>query len=91
METLKTFAEKMDDTVCMFVLVILSYGGNGTVMCTDGKMVMLQDIVDQFSSQNCRALQGKPKLILIQACGAKFKGVFGITVLVEIFYTPIIG
>lgn len=91
METLKTFAEKMDDTVCMFVLVVLSYGGSGTVMCTDGKMVMLQEIVDQFSSQKCRALQGKPKLILVQACGAKFKGMFGITVLVTMFYTLIIG
>jgi len=56
----------------MVVLVMLSYGGKGTVMCADDEMVTLQEIVNSFSQ--CPALNGKPKLVLIQACGAILKG-----------------
>lgn len=59
----------------MSALVVLSYGGKGTVMCEDGGMVELQEIVDMFSKKNCPAQDGNPKLVLIQACGAKLKGV----------------
>ena len=34
----------------------------------DGKEVKLDDLINQFSSDNCPALAGKPKLFLIQAC-----------------------
>ena len=56
----------------MVVLVMLSYGGKGTVMCADDEMVTLQEIVNSFSQ--CPALNRKPKLVLIQACGAILKG-----------------
>ena len=37
--------EKEEDQHDAFILVILSYGGNGTVICTDGKEIPLSDII----------------------------------------------
>lgn len=71
---LESFRKRLTDNVCASALVVLSYGGKGTVMCEDGQMVTLQEIVDVFSKKNCPAQDGKPKLVLIHACGAKLKG-----------------
>lgn len=65
-----------EDDLCVFVLVILSYGGKGTVMCSDGKPFPIQDILDLFSTENCPSMAGVPKLFLLQACGAILKGLF---------------
>lgn len=58
-----------------FILVILSYGGVGTVMCTDGREVPLRDIINVFTTENCPNLKNKPKLFFIQACGTKYNGI----------------
>ncbi|KAL4221826.1 luteolysis [Mactra antiquata] len=57
----------------IFMLVILSYGGEGTVICKDNKQVYIQDIVDMFTSRHCPLMTGVPKVFLIQACGVKMK------------------
>ena len=67
--------EREEDHHDAFILVILSYGGVGTVMCTDGKEVALRDIVNVFTSDNCPSLKDKPKLFFIQACGTRFNGI----------------
>ena len=41
--------EKEEDQHDAFILVILSYGGNGTVMCTDSKEIPLSDIIQMFT------------------------------------------
>ena len=66
--------EKEEDQHDAFILVVLSYGGNGTVICTDDKEVPLRDIVNVFTDDNCPKLKGKPKLFFIQACGVRLKG-----------------
>ncbi|XP_052760463.1 cell death protein 3-like [Mya arenaria] len=61
--------EKITEDTCVFMLVIMSYGSKGDILCVDGDMISLQEIVDMFSSKNCKALQGKPKIVLVQAGG----------------------
>lgn len=53
----------------MFVLVIMSHGGTGTITGCDNKHVRLVDIYNLLSSQNFPAMRGKPKLV-IHAVGA---------------------
>ncbi|WAR14036.1 CASP2-like protein [Mya arenaria] len=57
--------EKITEDTCVFMLVIMSYGSKGDILCVDGDMISLQEIVDMFSSKNCKALQGKPKIVLV--------------------------
>ena len=57
-----------------FILVILSYGGDGTVFCEDGKELKVQDIINIYSNEKCNTLKDKPKMIFIQACGTKLRG-----------------
>lgn len=59
----------------VYVLVILSYGGKGTVLCRDGQEVPIQDIVNLLSASNCPSLIGRPKLLFIQACGTILKSI----------------
>lgn len=66
--------EQEEDHYDAFILVILSYGGVGTVVCRDGKEVPLRDILNVFSNENCPKLKDKPKLFFIQACGTRFNG-----------------
>lgn len=66
--------EQEEDQHDAFILVILSYGGVGTIMCTDGNEVSLRDILNVFTAENCPKLKNKPKLFFIQACGTRFNG-----------------
>jgi len=52
----------------VFVLVITSHGAENCVAGVDGKLVKLTDIYNLLSPRNFPAMQGKPKLIIIQAC-----------------------
>ncbi|XP_045162711.1 caspase-2-like isoform X2 [Mercenaria mercenaria] len=76
-KVLKQEREQDGVELCVFVLVILSYGGTGTIMCTDGEMVQVQDIVNLFSAKNCPYMAGVPKLFLLQACGTILKNIDG--------------
>lgn len=52
----------------MFVLVLTSHGGEGSMIGSDHRRVKLTDIYKLLSPKNFPAMQGKPKLVIIQAC-----------------------
>ena len=53
----------------MSVVVVMSHGvDNGRICDSDGKRVRVEEIIDKFTSENCRALDKKPKLFIFQAC-----------------------
>lgn len=55
--------------VSMSVVVVMSHGmRDGKILDSDGKYVKVEEIVEKFTSENCRALDRKPKLFLFQAC-----------------------
>ena len=71
--TKEDMMNKIDDVVCQdhssydcFVLWLMSHGESGKVMCSDGKMILIDTLHEMFSS--CSTLGGKPKLFFIQAC-----------------------
>lgn len=65
----KERAQEGGKELCVFVLIIMSYGSRGTVMCTDGEQVPIEDILSLFSVKNCPLMAGVPKIFLLQACG----------------------
>lgn len=56
-----------------FVMVILSYGIDGAVMCCEGetdKLIPVEQIISQFQADKCPSLALKPKLFFMQLCPA---------------------
>lgn len=56
-----------------FVMVILSYGIDGAVMCCEGetdKLIPVEQIISQFQADKCPSLAMKPKLFFMQLCPA---------------------
>ena len=60
-----------------FFLVILSHGMQGVVSGTDSdtgpennkvRAIPIDEITTAFDGVNCKSLEGKPKIFLIQAC-----------------------
>ena len=52
-----------------FFLCVMSHGTRGAVYGVDGVEVVIKtDIVGPFYQDRCRALCGKPKVFLFQAC-----------------------
>ena len=51
-----------------FVLVIMSHGSEGSVAGCDEKLILITDIIDLLSPKNFPDMEGKPKIIIIQAC-----------------------
>jgi len=52
----------------MFVMFVLSHGVDGHVYALNGEKISIQEIVNFFEGDNCKALRGKPKLFFVQAC-----------------------
>ena len=52
----------------MAVVVVLSHGGNGYVLGSDGKQCPNEWILEQFNNGGCPDLMGKPKFFIFQAC-----------------------
>ena len=53
----------------MFVLVLMSFGKRGDILLDcDGEDVDLIKIQDMLSPSQFPAMEGKPKLMIIQAC-----------------------
>jgi len=52
----------------MTVVVVLSHGGNGYVLGSDGKQCPNEWILEQFNNGGCPDLMGKPKFFIFQAC-----------------------
>ena len=51
-----------------FVLVVMSHGAKGSIIGSDDVHVEISDMIDLLSPKNFPALQGKPKIVIIQAC-----------------------
>ena len=56
-----------------FVLWLMSHGKSGELVCYDGETVPIQSIRDLLAS--CHTLNGKPKLLFIQACRGQLEDV----------------
>ncbi|CAO2604614.1 Casp14 [Lemmus lemmus] len=71
LEELEKFQETLDDreepVSCAFV-VLMAHGEEGLLKGEDEKMVRLEDLFDVLNNKNCKALRGKPKVYIIQAC-----------------------
>lgn len=46
----------------------MAHGEEGLLKGEDEKMVRLEDLFDVLNNKNCKALRGKPKVYIIQAC-----------------------
>lgn len=55
------------DHDALFVIV-LSHGSESGIYGSDGIEVDLNDIITYFDNKNCKAMRGKPKVFVIQAC-----------------------
>ena len=52
-----------------FVMVVLSYGINGAIMCCEGetdRLIPVEDVIGQFTADKCPSLAMKPKLFFMQ-------------------------
>ena len=64
---------KQKAALCMskhdaLVVILLSHGTESGIYGTDGFEVDLNDILSQFDNKNCKAMRGKPKIFVVQAC-----------------------
>ncbi|KAM4856642.1 caspase-14 [Urocitellus parryii] len=70
-EELKNFQDVIDNwkepVSCAFV-VLMAHGEEGLLKGEDGEMVKLDDLFETLNNKNCRALRGKPKVYIVQAC-----------------------
>ncbi|XP_048756176.2 caspase-3-like isoform X2 [Ostrea edulis] len=56
-----------------FLMVVLSYGIDGSIMCCEGerdKLIPVEEVVAQFKADKCPSLAMKPKLFFMQLCPA---------------------
>ncbi|XP_076775741.1 caspase-14 [Arvicanthis niloticus] len=71
LENLDEFQQTIDNwkepVSCAFV-VLMAHGEEGLLKGEDGKMVRLEDLFEALNNKNCKALRGKPKVYIIQAC-----------------------
>ena len=52
-----------------FVLIIMSHGGEGNVVCgIDGRAARIEEIMVEFKAISCETLRNKPKMFFIQCC-----------------------
>lgn len=50
------------------VVAVMSHGKSEGILGTDYQLVTVRDLVKYFTSTACQALDGKPKIFIIQAC-----------------------
>ena len=87
----KDTRESVHSNLGMFVLVLMSHGGYGTISAGDD-VIRLGDIYRLLSSHNFPAMRGKPKMIILQACSGGqvyyFSFVHATTLLCQIDIKP---
>ena len=74
LETCKALSklESLLSSHSAFFLTVLSHGGsNDVIYGSCGNSIALDALIEPFRGMNCKALAGKPKIILVQACRGK--------------------
>lgn len=52
----------------MAIITVLSHGENGSIICTNGEKIAIEDILSKFNNKEAPPLKGKPKFFIFQAC-----------------------
>lgn len=65
-DKLKSVTCKDHSSYDCFVMFIMSHGLSGKVVCSDGKMIRIDELRGMISE--CETLSGKPKLLFIDTC-----------------------
>lgn len=52
----------------MAIITVLSHGENGSIICTNGEKILIEDILSKFNNKEAPPLKGKPKFFIFQAC-----------------------
>ncbi|CAH1776205.1 unnamed protein product [Owenia fusiformis] len=68
MKSLASEYNSKSTSYSLLTIVILTQGTNGKLLDKDGKSVSLPSLLECFSTTNCPALNGRPKLCIIQRC-----------------------
>ena len=62
------FSAKLDHEDSMAVLVVLSHGETECIYGVDGNTVEINLLKRLLDERNCKLMENKPKLVVIQAC-----------------------
>jgi len=52
----------------MAIITVLSHGENGSIICSNGEKILIEDILSKFNNKEAPPLKGKPKFFIFQAC-----------------------
>lgn len=63
-----TLVPQVHHQLDMAVVAILSHGENGSIICTNGEKVLIEDILSKFNNREAPTLKGKPKFFIFQSC-----------------------
>lgn len=67
--TLKEVANEDHSEHDCFVLCLMSHGKKGDhILCSGGGSIHIDEVLEMFNSVNCKTLEGKPKVVIVQAC-----------------------
>ena len=56
------------DKFAFVCIALLSHGDEDYIKCTDGEGICIEEVKQYFDSRSCRGMNGKPKLLIRNAC-----------------------
>ena len=63
--------KEVSDVSCFFCIVMAHGGAGNKVTMSDGEIDLREDIFSQFKGNKCKAMLGKPKIFIVNACRGK--------------------